>query len=107
MQSSNTTSKGSVIPLRTLLARGRIAQALVGCALTAAFMPGAAFAADADAAAEQGPGLTEVVVTATRHEESLSKVPISISAYTQDSMDSLGIKDFTDIARYTPGVQID
>ena len=103
MQSSNTTSKGSAIPLRSLLARGRIAQALVGCALTAALMPGAAFAADA----EEGPQLNEVVVTATRHEESLSKVPISVSAYTQESMDSLGIKDFTDIARYTPGVQID
>jgi iron complex outermembrane recepter protein len=106
MQSSNTTSKGSAIPLRSLLARGRIAQALVGCALTAALMPGAAFAADADTA-EEGPQLNEVVVTATRHEESLSKVPISVSAYTQESMDSLGIKDFTDIARYTPGVQID
>ena len=48
-----------------------------------------------------------MVVTATRHEESLSKVPISVSAYTQESMDQLGIKDFTDVARYTPGVQID
>ena len=109
MQSSNITSTGHAIPLRTLLARGRIRQALAGCVLTAALMPGVTFAADADAAAEapEGPQLNEVVVTATRHEESLSKVPISVSAYTQDTMDSLGIKDFTDIARYTPGVQID
>src|SRR5579871_2250368 len=109
MQSSNTTFKQSAIPLRTLLARGRIRQTLATCALTAALLPGVTLAADADATASEseGPSLTEVVVTATRHEESLSKVPISVSAYTQESMDQLGIKDFTDVARYTPGVQID
>ena len=52
-------------------------------------------------------GLQEVVVTATRHEESLSKVPISVTALTQESMDQLGIKDFQDVARFTPGVTID
>jgi iron complex outermembrane recepter protein len=52
-------------------------------------------------------GLQEVVVTATRHEEALSKVPISVTALTQDSMDALGIKDFQDVARFTPGVNID
>jgi iron complex outermembrane recepter protein len=52
-------------------------------------------------------GLQEVVVTATRHEESLSKVPISVTALTQEAMDEKGIKDFLDIARYTPGVSID
>lgn len=51
--------------------------------------------------------LQEVVITATRHEESLSKVPISVTALTQEAMDSRGIKDFQDIARYTPGVSID
>jgi iron complex outermembrane recepter protein len=61
------------------------------------------------AAAEHGApqSLQEVVVTATRHEESLSKVPISVTALTQDAMDSRGIKDFQDIARFTPGVSID
>jgi outer membrane receptor protein involved in Fe transport len=52
-------------------------------------------------------GLEEIVVTATRHEENLSKVPISITALSQDSMDVRGIKDFSDIARFTPGVTID
>jgi outer membrane receptor protein involved in Fe transport len=54
-----------------------------------------------------GGGLEEIVVTATRREENLSKVPISISAYTQETMDNKGIRDFTDIARFTPGVTID
>lgn len=51
--------------------------------------------------------LQEVVVTATRREESLSKVPISVSAFTQESIDIRGIKDFQDVARFTPGVNID
>jgi iron complex outermembrane recepter protein len=107
MQSSIATSKTPGIPLRTLLARGRIVNCLVGCALTAALVPGVTFAADADTEEATGPKMQEVTVTATRREENISKVPISISAYTQDTMDQLGIKDFTDVARFTPGVQID
>jgi iron complex outermembrane receptor protein len=56
---------------------------------------------------QSGAGLQEVVVTATRHEEALSRVPISVTALTQDAMDARGIKDFQDIARFTPGVSID
>ncbi len=52
-------------------------------------------------------GLQEVVVTATRREEELSKVPISVTALTQDAIDSRGIKDFRDMVRFTPGVTID
>jgi iron complex outermembrane receptor protein len=51
-------------------------------------------------------GLQEIVVTATRREESLSKVPISITALTQDSMDNLGVKDIADLVRFTPGLSI-
>jgi iron complex outermembrane recepter protein len=51
--------------------------------------------------------LPEIVVTATRHAELLSKVPISISAFTQDTIDLKGIKDITDVIRYTPGMIID
>jgi len=57
--------------------------------------------------AKLGAGLEEIVVTATRHEESLSKVPISVTALTQEAMDSKGIKDILDVARFTPGVNID
>ena len=51
--------------------------------------------------------LEEIIVTATRHEESLSKVPISVTAMTQESLDAKGIKDFQDVVRFTPGVSID
>jgi outer membrane receptor protein involved in Fe transport len=50
--------------------------------------------------------IQEIVVTATRREESLSKVPISITALTQNSMDALGIKDLADVVRFTPGLSI-
>jgi iron complex outermembrane receptor protein len=62
--------------------------------------------ADNTTATERG-GLQEVVVTATRREESLSKVPISVTALTQEDIDQRGIKDFQDIVRFTPGVTID
>src|SRR3974390_845304 len=55
----------------------------------------------------EGPTLQEVVVTAQRREESLSKVPISVTALTQADIDQRGIKDFLDVARFTPGVSID
>jgi iron complex outermembrane recepter protein len=65
-----------------------------------------AFAAEETVPAETGP-LQEITVTATRREESLSKVPISVTALTQEAMDLRGVKDFQDVARFTPGVSID
>jgi iron complex outermembrane recepter protein len=62
-------------------------------------------AADA-APSDEGP-LQEVIVTATRHEESMSKVPISVTALTQEALDLRGIKDIADVARFTPGVSVD
>src|SRR5882762_6536789 len=56
--------------------------------------------------ASSGP-LQEITVTATRREESLSRVPISVTALTQESLDERGIKDFSEVARFTPGVNFD
>ena len=79
-----------------------------GSALAQQTEPQAAEPAAAPARVAARPGaLEEVVVTATRREESLSKVPISVTALTQETMDQKGIKDFQDIVRYTPGVSID
>jgi outer membrane receptor protein involved in Fe transport len=51
-------------------------------------------------------GLAEITVTATRREESLSKVPISVSAFSQEQMDSRGLKQIDDVVRYTPGLTL-
>src|SRR5271165_1501930 len=72
------------------------------CIATCAFAAGAA--PDTEAAA---PALEEILVTATRREESIGRVPISITAISQDAIDQKGIKDFADIVRFTPGVAFD
>jgi iron complex outermembrane receptor protein len=48
--------------------------------------------------------LEEIVVTATRRAEKLSDVPISIAAYSQERLDTQGVKSIDDIARLTPGI---
>jgi iron complex outermembrane recepter protein len=50
-------------------------------------------------------GLQEIIVTATRREQSIEKVPISVQALSQDNMTERGIKDISDIAAVTPGLQ--
>ena len=49
--------------------------------------------------------LEEVVVTATRREENIRDVPISISAFSKAQMDVQGMRAIDDIARLAPGVQ--
>ena len=48
--------------------------------------------------------LEEIVVTSQRREEKLQDVPISISAFTQETLDAQGVRSIDDIARLTPGV---
>jgi iron complex outermembrane recepter protein len=50
--------------------------------------------------------LEEIVVTATRREENLLEVPLSIAAYTQESLDQKGVRTIEDLARITPGLSI-
>jgi outer membrane receptor protein involved in Fe transport len=77
-------------------------------AVTLACIPWGCWAA-AETAADEDSGsvLQEVTVTATRQEESLSRVPISVSVETRDAMDLKGIKDFADVVKFTPGVSFD
>jgi iron complex outermembrane receptor protein len=48
--------------------------------------------------------LQEIIVTATKQAEPLSKVPVSISAYNQQTLDLVGAKTMADIAAVSPGV---
>lgn len=59
----------------------------------------------ADAEGEQE-GLHEVVVTATRRSESALKVPVSVSAFSQQQLDNQGLKEIDDLTRYTPGLRL-
>jgi outer membrane receptor protein involved in Fe transport len=92
-----TSRNGSTVGLLLLLG---VAGTLLGA-------PGAR-ASDANAeVTTASAGLEEIVVTATRREEGISKVPISITALSQESLDQRGIRDITDLVRFTPGVNID
>ncbi len=78
--------------------RGLVASALFGVTVAS----GAA-AESADKSVSVG-GLDEIVVTATRREERLQDVPISISAFSQEKLDAQGLKNIDDITRLTAGV---
>jgi len=66
-----------------------------------------AFAADAPAApadAEATVGITEVVVTAQRRNESIQDVPITVQAVTGEQLKALGVQSFNELMKYTPNV---
>lgn len=59
---------------------------------------------NAAVASSDSSALEEVVVTATRREESISRVPISIEAFSQNDLNQRDLKSVGDIASVTPGV---
>jgi iron complex outermembrane recepter protein len=63
-------------------------------ALLAGLIPGLSYAVD------------EIIVTAQKREESLQDTPISISAFSAESLDKLGIEDSEQLAALTPGLVI-
>lgn len=74
--------------------------------LTAAALPlltaGVAQAATPDAAPASS--VSEVVVTATRQSQAISKVAESVSAFPASKLAVLNIKSFADLAKFTAGV---
>jgi iron complex outermembrane receptor protein len=83
-----------------------IAALIAGAGLIAA--PAAAFAADppapAAAATADKPGdVQEVIVTATRREEALSKVPVAVTALTGKQVREAHIGNFGDLPASVPG----
>lgn len=53
-------------------------------------------------AQDQGGGVDEIIVTATKREESMQDVPMSIQALGQERLEQLGISDFADYAQHLP-----
>lgn len=48
--------------------------------------------------------IEEVLVTARKTEESLTEAPITVTAFTEDAIQSLDINSVNDIARFSPGL---
>jgi outer membrane receptor protein involved in Fe transport len=68
-----------------------------------------AFQAEAQQAPPSAAGddlLGEVVVTATRQTDTVSRVPLSITAVTQKSLDQGGIKSVSDLSRTVPALTV-
>jgi outer membrane receptor protein involved in Fe transport len=60
-----------------------------------------------DVGAPQAAGaLDEIIVTAEKHTESLQKVPLSIVAYTAETLAETGVEDFASLAARIPGVTL-
>jgi iron complex outermembrane receptor protein len=80
--------------------------------IAAAYILLCAFPASADTPSPSSPaaasdsGLEEIIVSAQRRDESLQKVPMSLTAMSQKSLDDLHIESFQDIATIVPGVVI-
>jgi outer membrane receptor protein involved in Fe transport len=62
--------------------------------------------AQTEAGASTG-GIEEITVTAERRDQLLSKVPASVSAFSTEKMDTLDVKNFGDLVKFTPGVTFD
>jgi iron complex outermembrane receptor protein len=56
-------------------------------------------------AAEEAPAAGDIVVTARKTNESLTDVPVSITALTADALEARDIKDMSDVASFTPGLR--
>src|SRR5690242_8034633 len=66
----------------------------------------AAALAESEATASQEPVLQEIVVTATRREESLQAVPVSITAISGDDLALQRVVAASDLASVVPNMSI-
>jgi len=64
------------------------------------------FSSPAAMAQSAANGIEEVTVTATRRTELLSKVPISVSSIGDEEMQQRGVRQFDDLIRLTPGLNL-
>ena len=72
-------------------------------ACVAALLATPAFAQSNDAAAEDGSGIEDIVVTAQRREENLQDVPLSVSAFSAEQLAAQGTTDVGRLEGIVPG----
>lgn len=75
---------------------------VLGCGTLAS---GAAEVTDATASGDTG-ALEEIIVTAEKRSESLEKVPLSIVAFTSQTLAESGVQDFSELAARIPSVTL-
>lgn len=77
------------------------ASLLASVALTAIIVPTPVLAQDSE------PALEEITVTARRREERLQDTPVTITAFSANSLDKRGITDITELAQSLPSVTLE
>ncbi|MGZ3272725.1 MAG: TonB-dependent receptor [Caulobacteraceae bacterium] len=82
----------------------RIQYLLSGVAMGSCLMSTAALAQQKPGA--DSTGISEIVVTATRQADTVSKVPFTVQAVTQANLDQQGIKTVSDLTRIVPGLNV-
>lgn len=75
--------------------------------VSASALPFAATAIAQETGASNGPVRDVVTVTARRREETLTDVPISVTAFSGDQLDALGAQDITAVGQVTPNVTLE
>ncbi|MFC7049467.1 TonB-dependent receptor [Emcibacter nanhaiensis] len=76
----------------------------LGSTLSMLALVGTAYGADGDVENEEEFAFDEIVVTANRRSQRLLEVPQSISALTGTHLEELGADNFSDYARFVPGL---
>ena len=86
--------------------RFRTKLALLGMTSTLALgaLPGAALSQDQDDAAEEERGVGSIIVTAQRREESVQDVPIAITAFNAEALETRGISNALEVAAFVPNL---
>lgn len=56
--------------------------------------------------AATGSQVEEIVVTAQKREQAALDVPMSLTAYGAERLEALGVADFADLSRFTPGLTV-
>lgn len=86
--------------IKCLVSAGALAAALLQPAYASAQQMDAA----ADESAADNRSSDDIIVTAQRREERLQDIPISISAFSADALETAGINNMEDLANITPGL---
>jgi len=85
--------------------RNRICRLYLAVSLAATVVAAPAVIASPDAeSASSGETLEAVIVTARKTSEDALKVPVSVTAFSQQTVQLLGIENIADLSKFTPGL---
>ncbi|HEX4242834.1 MAG TPA: TonB-dependent receptor [Steroidobacteraceae bacterium] len=89
--------------MKTILAAHAALIGLLAGTAASAQQAGGPSSSNASSASNE---LQDIIVTAEKHSESLEKVPLSIVAYSAESLAETGVEDFSALAARIPGVTL-